>query len=125
VKNSSDVEQKKSKATKNKNTNTKKSASNKKNTTKSKSKPKKQGGKQEDMEEENDNNIEEDFGSLLLPGQKFPTPPQGDASRAFYESLLEQRPNSLMALRWCIEYGCLEHERVYFDFKLIYRQQKA
>jgi hypothetical protein len=110
---SSEVKQKNTKASNKKNTNTKKSTPNKKNTTKSKNKSKKQGGKQEVMEEDNENNIEEDFENLLLPGQKFPTPPQGDASRAFYESLLEQRPNSLMALRWCIDYGCLEHERVY------------
>lgn len=66
-------------------------------------------GDEEEIEDEN--NPENEFESLLLPGQKFPTPPQGDASRAFYESLLEQKPESLMALRWCIDYGCLEHDK--------------
>jgi len=46
-----------------------------------------------------------------LPGQRNPTPPMGDSSRAFYESLLEQKPNSVMALKWCIDYGCLEADR--------------
>ena len=34
--------------------------------------------------------------------------------RAFYESLLEQKPNSLMALKYCIENGCLDQEKVLY-----------
>ena len=44
-------------------------------------------------------------------GQKHPTPPAGDATRAFYESLLEQRPDSIMAKRYCVEHGCLDNEK--------------
>ncbi|KAJ0401546.1 hypothetical protein P43SY_007260 [Pythium insidiosum] len=42
------------------------------------------------------------------PGQKHPTPSPGFADRVFYESLLQQRPNSRMAKKWCLEYGVLK-----------------
>ncbi|TDH71715.1 hypothetical protein CCR75_007512 [Bremia lactucae] len=42
------------------------------------------------------------------PGQKHPTPSPGFADRVFYESLLQQRPESRMAQKWCLEYGVLE-----------------
>ncbi|RLN10636.1 hypothetical protein BBJ28_00005569 [Nothophytophthora sp. Chile5] len=46
------------------------------------------------------------------PGQKHPTPspvrPPGFADRVFYESLLQQRPDSRMAQKWCLEYGVLK-----------------
>ena len=58
-------------------------------------------------EEENDESLED----FILPGQKFSTPPAGDATRAFYESLLEQRPDSMMAKKYCVEYGCLEPDK--------------
>jgi aryl-alcohol dehydrogenase-like predicted oxidoreductase len=41
------------------------------------------------------------------PGQKYETPPAKDALRAFYTTLLEQRPDSQMALKWCLEHGLL------------------
>ena len=40
-------------------------------------------------------------------GQKNVTPIQGDATRGFYESLLEENPDSQMALRYCVENGLL------------------
>ena len=66
--------------------------------------------RKESVEEESDNEFDilED---LVLPGQKNPTPPAGDATRAFYESLLEQKPNSLMAMKYCVEYGCLDADK--------------
>ncbi|TMW67124.1 hypothetical protein Poli38472_012240 [Pythium oligandrum] len=42
------------------------------------------------------------------PGQKHPTPSPGHADRVFYESLLQQRPQSRMAKKWCLEYGVLK-----------------
>jgi hypothetical protein len=36
----------------------------------------------------------------LKPGQKFPTPTPGLGDRVFYESLLRQRPESVMAQDW-------------------------
>mmetsp|Transcript_20198 Transcript_20198/g.56293 ORF Transcript_20198/g.56293 Transcript_20198/m.56293 type:complete len:113 (-) Transcript_20198:1634-1972(-) len=47
----------------------------------------------------------------LKPGQKFPTPTPGFGDRVFYESLLKQRPDSLMAQEWCINYGVLSHKK--------------
>ncbi|KJP88293.1 hypothetical protein AK88_02074 [Plasmodium fragile] len=50
-------------------------------------------------------------------GQKCITPPNGDGTRAFYESLLEENPNSLIALKYCIEHGVLtgtkHHQGIY------------
>ncbi|KAF1781000.1 hypothetical protein JG687_00007379 [Phytophthora cactorum] len=42
------------------------------------------------------------------PGQKHPTPSPGFADRVFYESLLQQRPDSRMGQKWCLEYGVLK-----------------
>ena len=33
-------------------------------------------------------------------GQKFPTPTPGYGDRVFYETLLRQRPDSIMAQEW-------------------------
>uniref|UniRef100_A0A7S0BYE2 Uncharacterized protein n=1 Tax=Proboscia inermis TaxID=420281 RepID=A0A7S0BYE2_9STRA len=41
------------------------------------------------------------------PGQKFPTPTPGFADRVFYETLLRQRPGSMMAQEWCVNFGVL------------------
>eukprot|EP00939_MAST-03C_sp_MAST-3C-sp1_P000455 g455.t1 len=43
--------------------------------------------------------------SDLKPGQKYPTPSPGQGTRVFYESLLKQRNDSKIALRWCTEHG--------------------
>ena len=40
-------------------------------------------------------------------GQRNVTPIQGNATRGFYESLLEENPDSQMALRFCVENGLL------------------
>ncbi|KAI9914336.1 hypothetical protein PsorP6_007358 [Peronosclerospora sorghi] len=42
------------------------------------------------------------------PGQKHPTPSPGFPDRVFYESLLQQRPDSRMAQKWCLEHGVLK-----------------
>lgn len=40
-------------------------------------------------------------------GQRFLCSPMGDATRAFYETLLKERPNSILANKYCIEHGVL------------------
>ncbi|GMI08340.1 hypothetical protein TrLO_g6490 [Triparma laevis f. longispina] len=53
---------------------------------------------------------------LIKPGQKFATPTPGDADRVFYESLYQQKPESVMAQNFVIEYGLLpddEHKTLY------------
>eukprot|EP01039_Chlorochromonas_danica_P010934 gene10934-12156_t len=45
--------------------------------------------------------------STWKAGQKFPTPSPGNGDRVFYESLLQQRPESEMAQEWCLAYGVL------------------
>ena len=69
---------------------------------------KKKKNKDEESQNEEDEESYEDF---ILPGQKNSTPPAGDATRAFYESLLEQRPDSIMAKKYCVEYGCLDADK--------------
>jgi hypothetical protein len=43
-----------------------------------------------------------------LPGQKHDTPEENDGTRIFYESLLKQKPDSKMGMKWCIENGVLD-----------------
>lgn len=45
------------------------------------------------------------------PGQSKMTPAPGHGDRVFYESLIQQRPNSEMANRWCVEFGILSETR--------------
>ena len=68
--------------------------------------------KQENSDDDNSLKDEDNLEDFVFPGQKYPTPTQGDPTRAFYESRLEQKPDSLMALKWCIDYGCMDHARV-------------
>eukprot|EP00331_Platyophrya_macrostoma_P024091 CAMPEP_0176450766 /NCGR_PEP_ID=MMETSP0127-20121128/27360_1 /TAXON_ID=938130 /ORGANISM="Platyophrya macrostoma, Strain WH" /LENGTH=236 /DNA_ID=CAMNT_0017838541 /DNA_START=65 /DNA_END=775 /DNA_ORIENTATION=+ len=51
---------------------------------------------------------DDDDAEVFLPGQKYSTPSDDDPSRAFYYSLYEQNPKSMMALKWCLEYGLLD-----------------
>ena len=44
---------------------------------------------------------------LGLPGQKFQTPSENDGTRIFYETLLQQRPESRMARQYCVEFGLI------------------
>ena len=56
--------------------------------------------------EEEENPVE----ILKKPGQKHPEPSLDDPTRAFYETLYEQNPESLMAQKYCLEYGLLPEE---------------
>ena len=42
-----------------------------------------------------------------MPGQKFDIPEEGDGTRIFYETLLRQKPDSTMAMKYCLENGLL------------------
>ena len=89
-------------------------------------KEKKKTKKNEDNSQVDDNeeNEEENFEELILPGQKFATPPAGDATRAFYESLLEQRPDSLMAKKYCVEYGCVDADKAKEFIEILEKNKK-
>jgi len=39
------------------------------------------------------------------PGQRYETPKETDALYRFYYSLLKQKPDSHMAIKWCLEHG--------------------
>ena len=42
-------------------------------------------------------------------GQTKETPPENDSLRKFYWSLLHQRPDSMMAMKWCLERGLIQN----------------
>merc|ERR1712190_380342 len=48
-----------------------------------------------------------DHRKLFKEGQRFLTPPAADSTRAFYESLLKENPDSKIAVKFCVEYGVL------------------
>lgn len=81
--------------------------------------------KREKKEEYSSENEEDDnYDELILPGQKMATPPAGDATRAFYESLLEQRPDSLMAKKYLVDYGCLDADKAKEFMKILEKYKK-
>lgn len=45
-------------------------------------------------------------------GQTKETPPPKDGLRKFYTSLLAQRPDSAMAMRWCLEHGLIPEKQI-------------
>ena len=50
---------------------------------------------------------------FFAPGQKYASPSDSDGTRIFYESLLGQNPKSLMAKKWCLEYGLLGKDKAF------------
>merc|ERR1711972_588715 len=48
-------------------------------------------------------------------------PPVADSTRAFYESLLEENPESKIAIKFCVEYGVLPLEQ---HKKLLHKYNK-
>ncbi|KAL8453225.1 hypothetical protein Emag_001957 [Eimeria magna] len=58
-------------------------------------------------EEDDQNTLPNDARRYFKQGQKFITPPNGDGTRGFYESLFEENKNSLVALRYVVEWGVL------------------
>lgn len=50
---------------------------------------------------------EKGAGRSFKEGQKNVCPPMGDPQRAFYESLIQEKPTSIIAIKWCVEHGVL------------------
>lgn len=51
-----------------------------------------------------------DMRRFFKPGQTKICPNMGDATRGFYESLLKEKPGSLIAIKFCVEHGCLDKD---------------
>ena len=54
--------------------------------------PKKRAKKRAAEDEEQQQAVDDDEEEPMVPGQKYRPPPEGDGTRIFYESLLQQRP---------------------------------
>lgn len=83
-----------------------------KKTPQSRASPKVRGAKRVKKEEDEDAAMEEvfergDARKHFKEGQTKICPPMGNGTRAFYESNLQENPNSLISIKWCIERGCL------------------
>merc|ERR1712232_1222544 len=51
-----------------------------------------------------------DMRKRFKESQKSVTPPVADPTRGFYESLLKEKPDSKIAIKWCIENGVFPKE---------------
>eukprot|EP01057_Protomagalhaensia_wolfi_P005467 Protomagalhaensia_wolfi_Nauph_80__5466@NODE_598_length_2230_cov_187_559562_g448_i0_p2_GENE_NODE_598_length_2230_cov_187_559562_g448_i0NODE_598_length_2230_cov_187_559562_g448_i0_p2_ORF_typecomplete_len166_score29_79_NODE_598_length_2230_cov_187_559562_g448_i014761973 len=59
-------------------------------------------------EDDEDSDVEEETNrGVFKEGQRTVCPPMGDPARAFYESLIQEKPKSIIAIKWCIEHGVL------------------
>lgn len=58
-------------------------------------------------------------------GQRYATPMKTDPLCRFYMTLLKQRPDSKMALKWCIEHGTLSEKMAVEGTLAIEMQEKA
>jgi len=65
-----------------------------------------------------------DLRRLFKEGQSYLTPPVADATRVFYETLLEENPSSKIAIKYCVEHGILPFE-AHQRFLVKYRHLKA
>ena len=52
-----------------------------------------------------------EFSHHFKAGQRYATPSPGSGDRVFYETLLNQKPDSEMAQEWCVAYGVLDGDR--------------
>merc|ERR1711985_228106 len=89
-----------------------------------KDKKEKKEKKEKEVDPEKENQVrsspdpvdaELDQRKLFKEGQRFLTPPVADATRAFYESLYAENPDSKIAIRFCVEYGLFsrdEHKKL-------------
>jgi hypothetical protein len=62
-------------------------------------------------EEEPQEFADGDARKYFKEGQRFVTPINGDSTRGFYESLLKEKPNSHLAVRYCVENGLFSGEK--------------
>jgi hypothetical protein len=60
-----------------------------------------------------------------LPGQRFATPAPANGDRVFYESLMEQNPDSAMAQEWCVAYGALDEKKALALLAIIEKRKGA
>ncbi|AFZ81197.1 hypothetical protein BEWA_006060 [Theileria equi strain WA] len=72
---------------------------------KKETKTKKETKAKKEVKVKKEKEVKLEAGAFDKPGQKFVTPPQGDGTRGFYESLYQENPNSLIAIKFCVEYG--------------------
>merc|ERR1712050_581278 len=63
------------------------------------------------LQRQNTSDHDLDHRKLFKEGQKNLTPPVADSTRAFYESLLEENPDSTIAIKFVVEYGILPLEK--------------
>ncbi|KAK1938549.1 hypothetical protein X943_002236 [Babesia divergens] len=59
------------------------------------------------------------------PGQKHITPPKGDGTRGFYESLYEANPKSVIAIAYCVEHGLFgvqKHQELFEKYQMLRKE---
>jgi hypothetical protein len=77
--------------------------------------------KADEIEEDEPTGFAEgDARKYFKEGQKFVTPINGDSTRGFYESLLKEKPNSHLAIRYCVENGLFSGEKHHALLKKYY-----
>jgi len=72
---------------------------------------KRKAGEMADNDEEAQEVTDLDARRYFKDGQRFVTPINGDSTRGFYESLLEEKPDSHLAIRYCVENGLFNSEK--------------
>ena len=55
--------------------------------------------------------VDGDARKYFKEGQRFVTPINGDSTRGFYESLLAEKPESHLAIRYCVENGLFSGDK--------------
>lgn len=58
--------------------------------------------------EEDESESEESSKENFKLHQKKETPPEDDPSRIFYETLYREKPDSHLAIKYCLDYGLIE-----------------
>lgn len=56
-------------------------------------------------------------------GQTKDTPCDSDPLRRFYESLLVQKPDSMMATKWCLEHGLIPDKDIDKAYVFVHMQK--
>ena len=61
--------------------------------------------------DDSDSEMKDDDDALLMPGQRYAAPDEGEGTRVFYETMYEQMPGSRFAEKWLLDHGCLPQEK--------------
>lgn len=72
--------------------------------------PAEKKAKKKTLDQEGKYIIDEDEEEPMFPGQMFRPTPESDGTRIFYDTLLKQRPWSLMAIKYCTEHGLMKKQ---------------